>query len=802
MNAQGPDMKPRWRKVLADLWDSKSRTMLVVASIAVGVFAVGAISTAFVIMAEDIDVSYITANPANVDISTDYFDDDLLGSIERLPDVADAEGRAFVPVRVSSDGQVWQSLNLIGVDKFDDSGINQLDLLEGVASAGPGEVLITYFRMNDTGYEPGDVLQVRLPDDSLREVVVTGLVADQSLAGDFASPARGYVLLDTLYEMGLPDQYNRLYLTVEGDRGDPDNIDMVAAAAEDQLERSDRFVYSTTTTETDSHPMGSTVLALLGVLGALGLLVTLLSGSLIFNTLNALLTQHFRQIGVMKLVGARSRQISGMYQALIVAYGLVALAISVPTGMLAGYGLAAFIGDYMGAELQGFRVVPLAVILQVIVALVVPLAAGYFPVSRGAKIKVRRAISADGMAGSGAPSSGSGRFSALVSWMSRPLILSVRNTFRRKGRLALTLFTLTIAGAIFIAVFNVRASLAQFMDEIAMHFMADITVSFDRPYRVNKVEEAALQIPGVERVEGWQVGLADVMDQSGAAETPLYLFAPPHGSELVNPDLLAGRWLQPGDRQGIVLADSIWVDYPDLQPGDTLPISVQGGRTEYWDVLGIFRFTDMVGIQFAYTDYDTLAHELDLPGQASSYRLVTSAKTMEAQQALSATVDEQLRASGYDISDIEAGMVTQQQNSQAINILVIFLLLMALLTAFVGSIGLAGTMGMNVLERTREIGVMRAIGAVDLDIIKTVVVEGAVIGLISWVLAVILSFPISYLLLYIVGDAMINAVMPIALTPWGAVLWLGVVLALSVVASMVPARSAARLTIREVLAYE
>jgi putative ABC transport system permease protein len=128
--------------------------------------------------------------------------------------------------------------------------------------------------------------------------------------------------------------------------------------------------------------------------------------------------------------------------------------------------------------------------------------------------------------------------------------------------------------------------------------------------------------------------------------------------------------------------------------------------------------------------------------------------------------------------------------------------MMALLTAFVGSIGLAGTMGMNVLERTREIGVMRAIGAVDLDIIKSVVVEGALIGLISWAFAVVLSFPISYGLLYIVGNAMIQAVMPMALTPWGIIIWLGVVLALAVVASMVPARSAARLTIREVLAYE
>ena len=119
-----------------------------------------------------------------------------------------------------------------------------------------------------------------------------------------------------------------------------------------------------------------------------------------------------------------------------------------------------------------------------------------------------------------------------------------------------------------------------------------------------------------------------------------------------------------------------------------------------------------------------------------------------------------------------------------------------------GSIGLTGTMSMNVLERTREIGVMRAIGAVDGEIIKSVVVEGLMIGLISWMVAVLLSFPISFVLLRIISQAMIDTIMPLQITWQGFAIWLAVVVGLSVLASMLPARNAARLTIREVLAYE
>jgi putative ABC transport system permease protein len=181
---------------------------------------------------------------------------------------------------------------------------------------------------------------------------------------------------------------------------------------------------------------------------------------------------------------------------------------------------------------------------------------------------------------------------------------------------------------------------------------------------------------------------------------------------------------------------------------------------------------------------------------------VTELHTREGQEEVAKALDQHLRAQGFHLNEVEVGEVTREQNSQGINILVIFLLIMALLTATVGSIGLTGTMGMNVLERTREIGVMRAIGAVDLAIIKLVVVEGMLIGLISWVLAVILSFPISYQLLSIISKAMINSPMPLDFTLLGIAIWLVVVVGLSVIASMLPARSAARLTIREVLAYE
>jgi putative ABC transport system permease protein len=97
---------------------------------------------------------------------------------------------------------------------------------------------------------------------------------------------------------------------------------------------------------------------------------------------------------------------------------------------------------------------------------------------------------------------------------------------------------------------------------------------------------------------------------------------------------------------------------------------------------------------------------------------------------------------------------------------------------------------------------MRAIGADDRAVMWTVIAEGFVIGTISFVLAIFLSIPFTYLLSNIVSTAVFQTPIKVVFTFLGYAIWFGLVLLLSVVGSILPARNAARLTIREVLAYE
>ena len=181
-------LKPSWRKVLADLSGNLSRTVLVVASIAVGIFAVGAIATMYVIFGEDISISYASAQPANIEIITDPFDEDLVKAISRIPGVANAEGRHLVSVRVGTDGQTWKPLDIIATEDFASTEMNLLTAINGTIYPNDRELMVREDILNSTGLQPGDEALIQLPDGTIRTMPVVGVVGDQYAAGDFAAP--------------------------------------------------------------------------------------------------------------------------------------------------------------------------------------------------------------------------------------------------------------------------------------------------------------------------------------------------------------------------------------------------------------------------------------------------------------------------------------------------------------------------------------------------------------------------------------------------------------------------------------
>lgn len=809
-------MKPRWRKVLHDLLDNKGRTLLVVLSIAVGVFSIGVIAGAYQIISNDMSASYAMNQPANIEMRMTNFDDAILSSVQNNRQVADAEARRVFNMRVRVPGtEKWTTLDMVAFDSFSDNTINLLAPIEGRTAPAKREVLLEKGALQHLDVGVGGVLEFQLPDGSTKTLPVVGIVQDTAAgAGDFLASPFGYIMTDTLQYLGQPKLYNRMLVRVAGDGDDPHYIREVGAELKDKIEKSGGVVIRSRYAETHRHPLANTVNAILGILLALGVLIVFLSSSLISNTLSALLNQHLRHIGVMKLVGGQRRQVFLMYFALIMAFGILALLIAIPFGGIGAYQLASFIASQLDFNLLGYRILPLPLFIQIAVGLLVPLVAGLAPVINGSRITVLRALSGDLAEDEVQFKDGEMRLS-WFDWaqvkvtrllaargihIPRPFIISLRNTFRRKSRLALTLFTLTMGGAIFIAVFNVRVTLHDYIGQIGKYFRADVTLDFDQAYRVEEVKRVVMDVDGITQVEGWQFASGELLDGAENVVENITLLAPPAGSSLVQPILVDGRWIRPDDVRKMAVSEGLRKSFPGLQAGDFVNLRING-RDEVWQVIGLFKFVDQEGL-IGYAPFEYISVMNKQANRSFSYRVVTERHDRAYQDAKAEELDKYLRDKGFKVRVAQAGSASLDVAVESLDILVTFLLIMAILTAIVGSMGLTGTMGMNVLERTREIGITRAIGADDRAVMRTVIAEGVVIGMISFALAIVLSIPFTYGLSYIVSLAVFQTPIAVVFTYLGYAIWLGLVLVLSAVASVLPARNAARLTIREVLAYE
>jgi len=381
----------------------------------------------------------------------------------------------------------------------------------------------------------------------------------------------------------------------------------------------------------------------------------------------------------------------------------------------------------------------------------------------------------------------------------RPMALSLRNTFRRRMRLLLTLAALSLAGAIFVGVFSTRASLMGALYDVLNLYDYHVAVYFDEPVRAQRLEMLADQVPGVTRAEAWlSVAVTRVLPDDALGETFTCLGGPVD-QQTVSATMLDGRWLLPEDGQALVIANTL-AEQLDVVVGDEMQLDING-RESTWQVVGVY--LSAVGNQLAYTNDVALSTAAGLVGRADRVRvLIDNADSALVQDDLGQALAEQFEQAGLPVSIYQTLAEIMAANMNQFNMIIYLMLVMAALLAVVGGLGLGATMGLNVLERTREIGVMRAIGATNRITWGIVVVEGVLIGLLSWVIGTLLSYPVGCLLNGAVGSAFLGVLTGYAFSYPGVVVWLVVVVIVSIIASLAPARRASRISVREALTYE
>lgn len=788
-------LDPRWRKVWRDALLHKARTLLVVLAIAVGIAGAGTILNAWALVRRATHDGYLASNPVAATIRTDPIDSAVLAIARAVRGVRGAEARRTVLASILAGG-TWQTAILYAATDFSVVRIGRLRPEAGTWPPADGEIIVERSSVAFSGVAVGQAVSVAMANHEPAPARVSGIVRDVTLApGWMEHVIYGFTTPATLARLGGRSSLNELRIVVDDPNATQDDVRRVAYRVKDAIERSGHRVTDVEVPVPGEHIHAAQMDSLLYTQGAFGLLALAVCGFLVVNLIAAMLAGQVREIGVMKTLGADVRDLARMYLVFAAALGALASLAALPVTISLGRSYGALKGDLLNFDVSAYAIPWWAIALQLVIGALLPVIAALVPVLRGCRMPVAAALrdfgvdrSADGFAE---------HWSVRLGGVSRPILLSVRNAFRNRQRMTLTLLALATGGAVFLAAANLRASVIGAIDAIFSSQKFAFSVRLADPHGADSVETAVRAVSGVSAAEAWMGLRAAIVRDSATLGNAFAVTAPPAATTLLVPRVEEGRWLRPSDTLSIVVARSMQKREPTMQLGARVPLAIDG-HIAVWTVIGV---VDAGPVPSAFTSREIASRVLHASA-ASTVVVSTPLSGVASQVDLIQRVRGDLGRAGLLVSSSQLVEENRRVIEDHLLMVVDFLGVMGWVMILVGGMGLASTMSLAVLERTREIGVLRAIGARQRAILGMVQIEGLVIATASWLVALPLSVPVSAALAKVFSRVMLEV--PIRFVPesTGVTRWLVMVVAISVVSCAWPAVRAMRITVRGALAFE
>ena len=781
-------------KAYRDLTRRKLRSALTLIGILIGVAGVVAIVTTAQGLADAQAGAYDNASQNDIWCWTWNAPPAIKRPLETIPNVAAVELRTSyytrwrVPARYGL-GTAWRSVRLIGFHDYEHVRVNQVRLREGNWPQS-GEVLVEQSSLDVNPVRIGDTITIKTREGrGERTLTVSGI------AWTPAYPSAAILAVSLCYApardvqelAGLTgDNQILVKLTDMGQRDE--TAKRISATLRRRNVWFDRMHVRDPNEFVGKRELEA-VFAVMTLFTALGLVI---SGFLVANTLSAIVSEQVSEIGAIKAVGGTRQQVLALYLVASALYGVVGTIIGSVIGFLGSGLLIDYIAQFLTLDV-GRPMVPRAFALGAGVGIGVTIVAGFWPAWCGTGISVREALSAYGIAST----YGQGLLDRLLRRLRGfpPLVLfSARNLARRKSRSLITFLAIGVAAAAFLAAQSTSASVEGAIDTLFTVYNSDAWVWFEEPVRADLATRLAA-VPGVAAVERWSTVRGHVQ------HTQALIYGLPANTRMYRHEVVAGRWFAPGVWDEVVLTTGL-AEEAGVRPGDVVTLDVWDRQRTFRVVgLTVDNITSGIGatpIGKAFAPVETMSRLMGRQDWADFFALQTEDASPAGVEAVLTRLEDKygdlkLRAAAA-YADIEYARDVSR-------ILTVALWAMVLIIALSGGVGVLNTLALNVMERRREIGVLRAIGAVDWSMVQVFLTEGLILGLLGAGVGVLLAYPLTH---YFVDTIAEHMGFPIATVFTGEAAAAGALFALTLaaVASLGPALGAARLPVREALRYE
>jgi putative ABC transport system permease protein len=806
-------------KLLRDLRTNWSRLLLMAIAIAISLTAFGGVLFAWTASGRETSGAYTSTEPASATILLDQaVDADRMAAIaagtRSRPGIIEATGRTQFTSDVTVNGQARDiPLQIFVASPGDPMRMAKFFPAQRGWPPPPGEILLGRDSLALLNVAVGDTVTGEAPSGERVTMRVADTVYDPSLSpSPQEQTGRGYLSTTSL---GTPATLDQLKIQV-ADRGrttpsrDRDVIVAVANDVGQWLQREHGLaIREIQVPRPYAHPHQWQADALLASLLAGGAAALLLSTILVANMLNNLFTQQIPQIGIMKAIGARSGRIGRLYLAMTLLVALAATALALGPAILLGRLAAGTFLGFLGVQPAGLTAPWWTYLVVVAIGVCLPPLMALLPLVKASRITVRAAIDHHGT--SSKPSTVTGVLARLsrVHRLDRGLLMALRNTVRRPARFLLSVGLLASAGMVFVAGMSLSTSVEAIAEEQKADRTWDVDVQLAGPAAADQIATIVQRVPGVGRVEGFTIAQTSV---AGSGQIPVTRTYPDqgHGRVAVTaipadtttvkpPELLEGRWLNPGETGAVVLNQVTRENtVPDIHAGDTVHLFLDGKPTT-WRVAGV---AEEAGHgSGVYATAEGLAAATNQPQRVNQLRIVTTRHDEQTRQAVADAVLDTLTTAGVEVKSAASVSRSEAISEGHLGPVILILLGIALPLGVVGLIGLASTMSANILDRTREFGVMHAIGALPKAVRRIVVAEGLFLALTSCLVAIIPALALTAILGAGLGDLFFSAPLPYRISLLAVGSWFALVTVGSALATDTAATRASRITVRDALAY-
>jgi len=787
---------------MADVVARPGRSALAVLAMAVGVGAIATLAFKEAMIRPVLSTMYGATDPASATFFVDSLDDGLLEAVRRVPGVGDVEARPMImaKLRVGRPGaEVWVPAMLYVVRDFEAQQLNRVKPGRGPWPPADGEVLLERSAMQVAGARVGDDLPLRIPGGGDRTLRLAGTVHAAGLAPAWMEHVvYGFIPWTSAVRQGPHRESAQILMRVAEHPLEEGHIHEVADRVRAELEARGRTVRRVNVPAPGRHPHAGQMDTFLYLLGTFGVFAFLLSAVLVASMVHTLQSEQVRQVGVMKAIGGTRRQIAGVYLAHVGLLAAAALVVGLPAGWVAGGIYARFSAGILNVDI-GRSPFPWPTLLALMaVGVIVPVLAALVPTWRASRITVREALADH----PGARPFGEGRLERRLvglTWLPRPLLLVLRTAFQHRTRLALTVGMLAIGGGMFMSARNVSAGWERAATAEFARRRYDLMVFLPKPEPVEDVGRLLAGVPAVAHVENWPSETVYLIGPNGAPGKPVTLLGVDPASRLISPRMTSGRWLDAAAPRGVVINHGLLALYPGLAAGDSVGVRIDG-HTVTFPIAGVVK--ELLPQPVIYAPVGAMLQATGQTGGTTQIaRVVTREHGAEAERAAARAIETAFQAHGMEIASIYRMDDMRGAVLDHLVIVQFILTLAAGVVVLVGGIGLASALAISVVQRTRELGVMSAVGAPPRVLAFLVWCEAALIGLLSWFGACAVSLPITWVMEGVAGRMFFQTPLDFTVSGAAMAMWLALVMALASLSSIHPALRAARLTVREAIAY-